>query len=97
MTNQASPSGNPHEPIRLTPTEANVLALLPTYRTLAGIGVELGIGRTTVKTHVQHIYKKLGATNRADAAHLAEQAGLLPEPEGAIRTASVIRTRFLHD
>jgi LuxR family maltose regulon positive regulatory protein len=55
-----------------------VLALLPTYRTLAAIGTELGIGRRTVETHVGNIYRKLGATNRAEAVELAESAGLLP-------------------
>jgi LuxR family transcriptional regulator, maltose regulon positive regulatory protein len=62
----------------LTPAESRVLGLLPTYRTLAAIGVELGIGRPTVKTHVENIYKKLGATTRAEAVQLAVTAGLLP-------------------
>jgi DNA-binding CsgD family transcriptional regulator len=65
-------------PARLTPAETRVLSLLPTYRTLAAIGTQLGIGRPTVKTHVENIYKKLGATNRAEAVNLAETAGLLP-------------------
>lgn len=56
------------------------MRLLPTYRTLAHIGDQLGIGRPTVKTHVQHIYRKLGATDRAEAVKLAEQAGLLRAP-----------------
>lgn len=64
--------------VDLTPTEATVLTLLPTHRTLAAIGDRLGVSRPTVKTHVQHIYKKLGATNRAEAVELAESAGLLP-------------------
>jgi DNA-binding CsgD family transcriptional regulator len=64
--------------VSLTPAEARVLALLTTYRTLTAIGNDLGIGRPTVKTHVQNIYKKLGATNRAEAVQLAESAGLLP-------------------
>ena len=62
----------------MTPSEAGVLSLLPTHLTLAAIGDHLGIGRPTVKTHVQHIYEKLGATNRAEAVELAENAGLLP-------------------
>lgn len=64
--------------IDLTPTEKAVLILLPTHRTLAAIGDRLGVRRPTVKTHVQHIYKKLGAANRAEAVELAESAGLLP-------------------
>jgi LuxR family maltose regulon positive regulatory protein len=64
--------------VSLTPAEARVLTLLTTYRTLSAIGTQLGIGRPTVKTHVENIYKKLGATNRAEAVKLAEDAGLLP-------------------
>jgi LuxR family maltose regulon positive regulatory protein len=56
------------------------MALLPTYRSLAAIGTQLGIGRPTVKTHVENIYKKLGATNRAEAVQIAETARLLPRP-----------------
>ena len=42
--------------------ETRVLLLLPTScRTLAAIGTELGVGRPTVKTHVENISKKLGA------------------------------------
>ena len=48
------------------------------YRTLAAIGTQLGIGRPTVKTHVENIYKKLGASTRAEAVELAETGGLLP-------------------
>ena len=62
----------------LTPAETRVLTLLTTYRTLAAIGSQLGIARPTVKTHVDNIYKKLGATKRAEAVKLAESAGLLP-------------------
>jgi LuxR family transcriptional regulator, maltose regulon positive regulatory protein len=74
--------------VHLTPSEGSVLALLPTHRTLAAIGAELGIGRPTVKTHVQHIYKKLGASNRAEAVQLAESAGLL-SAAGQIRQEGV--------
>ena len=64
--------------VSLTPAETRILKLLPTHRTLAAIGAQLGIGRPTVKTHIEHIYKKLGACNRADAVTRAEKAGLLP-------------------
>ena len=64
--------------VHLTPTETAVLTFLPTHQTLAAIGDHLGISRPTVKTHVQHIYKKLGATNRSEAVESAESAGLLP-------------------
>ena len=54
------------------------MALLATYRTLAAIGEELGIGRPTVKTHVQHIYEKLGVNTRAEAVRRAEAEGWIP-------------------
>ena len=60
----------------LTPTETRVLDLLATHRT-SRPAVTLGIGRPTVKTHLQHIYARLGATNRAEAVESAEGAGLL--------------------
>jgi len=67
--------------VRLTATETRVLQLLATYRTLGAIGDELGIARPTVKTHVQHIYKKLGVNTRAGAVQRAERAGLIPAQE----------------
>ncbi len=75
---RASRSRASRPAVHLTPTEAAVLTLLATHRTLAAIGDRLGISRPTVKTHVQHIYEKLGATNRAEAVDLAESARLLP-------------------
>jgi DNA-binding CsgD family transcriptional regulator len=67
--------------VSLTPAEIRVLTLLATYRTLAAIGDELGIGRPTVKTHVQHIYEKLGVNTRAGAVQRAECAGWIPARE----------------
>ena len=82
IANQPNPSRKTtsRKAVSLTPAETRVLTLLPTYRTLAAIGTQLGIGRPTVKTHVERIYKKLGATKRAEAVKLAERAGLLPDP-----------------
>ena len=82
ITDQPRPSqkNKSRKTVSLTPAEARVLTLLPTCRTLAAIGNLLGIGRPSVKTHVQNIYKKLGASKRAEAVKLAESAGLLPRP-----------------
>lgn len=60
-----------------TPAEKRILPLLATYMTLGGIADLLGVRRSTVKTHVVGIYKKLGATNRTQAVERAEQRGLL--------------------
>jgi DNA-binding NarL/FixJ family response regulator len=65
------------EPVRFTPAEARVLQLLATYLTLEGIADRLGVRRATVKTHVDRIYAKLGATSRAQAIERAEAGGFL--------------------
>ena len=82
ITNQPNTASKnvTREGASLTPAETRVLSFLPTYLTLAAIGTQLGIGRPTVKTHVENIYKKLGATKRAEAVQLAQTAGLLPRP-----------------
>jgi DNA-binding CsgD family transcriptional regulator len=79
------------EPIRLTPAEARVLPWLATYLTLEGIAKRLGVSRSTVKTHVVSIYKKLGVSTRTQAIEHAEEIGLLPEAgtAPAIRPAAL--------
>jgi DNA-binding CsgD family transcriptional regulator len=73
----------PRTSLSLTPAETRVLRLLATYRTLAAIGDELGIGRPTVKTHVQHIYEKLGVNTRSEAVQRAQMDGLLTNRDEA--------------
>jgi DNA-binding CsgD family transcriptional regulator len=51
----------------LTRREAQVLALLAQGATNAQIGERLVISAGTVKSHVRHILRKLGAANRAEA------------------------------
>ena len=103
ITSQPKPpnKNKSRKTVSLTPAETRVLTLLTTYQTLAGIGSQLGIARPTVKTHVQNIYKKLGATKRAEAVKLAESAGLLPD--GAVLMSrkdlgmALGQQRALHD
>jgi LuxR family transcriptional regulator, maltose regulon positive regulatory protein len=54
-----------------------VLSLLPTHLTLNAIADQVGRSRSTVKAHVEHIYKKLGASNRGEAVARARESGLL--------------------
>jgi DNA-binding CsgD family transcriptional regulator len=61
----------------LTPAESRVLALLPTHLTAEAIGERLGRRRSTVRTHICHIYKKLDARTRDEAVTRAQEAGLL--------------------
>ena len=65
-------------PYGLTGRELAVLRLLAAGRTNAQIGAELYISPKTAGVHVTNILRKLGVTNRVQAAALAERAGLLP-------------------
>jgi DNA-binding CsgD family transcriptional regulator len=64
-------------PYGLTGPELAVLDLLAAGRTNAQIGAELYISPKTAGVHVTSILRKLGVTNRVQAAALAERAGLL--------------------
>ena len=55
----------------LTPTEREVVKLLAEGLTNPQIAERLYIGRGTVKTHVAHIFAKLGVSTRAELASLA--------------------------
>jgi DNA-binding CsgD family transcriptional regulator len=64
-------------PYALTGRELAVLRLLAAGRTNTQIGAELYISPTTARVHVSNILRKLGVSNRVQAAALAERAGLL--------------------
>jgi DNA-binding CsgD family transcriptional regulator len=55
-----------------------VLQLLPTNLSIGAIGASLGMHRSTAKTHVAHIYRKLGVSHRADAVDVARIRSLVP-------------------
>ncbi|MEU4558566.1 helix-turn-helix transcriptional regulator [Actinoplanes sp. NPDC023936] len=63
--------------IALTGREVEVLQLIAAGHTNAQIGRQLYIGVNTVKTHVKHLFRKLGAEDRAGAVGNAFRAGLL--------------------
>jgi len=64
-------------PAGLTARESDVLALLAQGLPNKGIARQLGISPKTVGNHIERIYTKLGATNRAGAAMRAMQHGLV--------------------
>ncbi|HEY4277076.1 MAG TPA: LuxR C-terminal-related transcriptional regulator [Conexibacter sp.] len=70
--------GQARRPAALTAAERRVLPLLATHLTLAAIAQQLDVSRSTVKTHVANMYRKLGACSRAEAIEQARAAGLLP-------------------
>lgn len=59
---------------KLTPREKEILAYVINGLTNKEIGRELTLEEITVKIHVRNIYKKIGATNRADAVRISLQA-----------------------
>jgi LuxR family maltose regulon positive regulatory protein len=61
----------------LSEGELRVLRLLPSNLPAAEIGRELYLSFHTVKTHMRHIYAKLGVHSRTEAVELARRLGLL--------------------
>lgn len=64
------------EKLGLTERECDVLRLIVQGRTNSEIAAELYVSEATVKTHINHIFAKLGARDRAHAVVLAHQLGL---------------------
>jgi LuxR family maltose regulon positive regulatory protein len=62
---------------RLTPAEARVLAWLPTHLTAPQIAAELVLARSTVRSQITAVYRKLGVSSRAEAVSRAKALGLL--------------------
>ena len=71
----------PREPAQLgeplTQSETRVLRYLPTHMGVPGIAAELCLSANTVKTHLQHVYRKLGVHSRHEAVQRARAIGLL--------------------
>lgn len=64
----------------LTPRETEVLRRVAAGDANKQIAARLGIGESTVKTHLLRIYEKLGVDSRTRAVMLAIELGLLPTP-----------------
>jgi LuxR family maltose regulon positive regulatory protein len=61
----------------LSESEVRVLRYLPTNLSAPDIAGELYLGVSTVKTHIHHVYQKLGVHRRAEAVERARSLGLL--------------------
>jgi two-component system, NarL family, nitrate/nitrite response regulator NarL len=61
----------------LTDREGQILRLIASGKSLPEIAKELFLGVTTVKTHAQHLYQKLGVSDRAAAVAEAMRQGLI--------------------
>ena len=61
----------------MTPRESETLRLIAEGLSAPAIGDALHLSTATVKTHLQHIYAKLGVSERAAAVAEAMRRGLL--------------------
>jgi DNA-binding CsgD family transcriptional regulator len=86
-------SGDSAEPVYvgrlgLTDRESEVLGFIAAGWSNQEIGDALFISRKTVSVHASHIFDKLGAGNRSEAAAIAHRLGLdvdAPPPPGSVR------------
>ncbi|WP_374311740.1 LuxR C-terminal-related transcriptional regulator [Microbacterium sp.] len=65
----------------LTPRELELLAFLPSRLTIADIAARCFVSTNTVKTHLGHIYRKLGVSGRDAAIERAVELGLIDARE----------------
>jgi ATP/maltotriose-dependent transcriptional regulator MalT len=61
----------------LSQAETRVLRYLPTHLSAPEIADELYVSVNTVRTHMRHVYEKLGTHRRAEAVEQARALGLL--------------------
>jgi DNA-binding NarL/FixJ family response regulator len=63
--------------VQLTPRELATLRLLADGQSNKEIANALGISERTVKTHLGHLFEKLGVTSRTEAVKVATRRGLV--------------------
>jgi LuxR family maltose regulon positive regulatory protein len=74
----APQAARPQPPLQaLSDSEIRVLRYLPTNLSAAEIANERDVTLNTVKTHMRHLYEKLGTHTRADTVARARALGLL--------------------
>jgi HD-GYP domain-containing protein (c-di-GMP phosphodiesterase class II) len=64
----------------LTDREAAVLRLIAAGASANAVAAQLSIAPKTARNHIEHIYTKIGASNRTEAALFAVQHGLIGLP-----------------
>ena len=78
LLSRVAPLVNADSPVeRLTAREHEVLKLLTEGLSSKEIASSLSVGEQTIKTHLSHIYQKLGAVDRAQAVAIGLRRGLI--------------------
>ena len=67
----------PDNPWGLSPTEFDVLKFVAKGLSNAEVGRVMELERRTVRTHLSHVYKKMGVNSHVDAVVLALKAGIV--------------------
>jgi LuxR family maltose regulon positive regulatory protein len=82
--NRPAPPGGPPPPVEpLSDSEIRVLRYLPTHLSAPQIASELYVSHNTIRTHMRHLYAKLGTHRRFETVERARALGLLaPSPHG---------------
>lgn len=62
-----------HQELRLTPRQAEVLELLERGRSTRQIAAELHLSIETVRNHIRHLLRAMGAHSRLEAVAIANQ------------------------
>jgi two-component system, NarL family, response regulator DegU len=74
---QAQPPQKKENPWGLSPTEFEVLGYVAKGLSNAEVGQVMTMERRTVRTHLSHIYRKMGVNSHVEAVVLALRAGLV--------------------
>jgi DNA-binding NarL/FixJ family response regulator len=79
LADSSAPADPPRPSVleHLTDTELKVLTLVGSGRSNDEIAHELFVAETTVRTHIRHIFEKLGLKSRVQAVVLAYDCGLV--------------------
>src|SRR6266571_276392 len=76
--------GGPRSEFSLTSRENDILSLLSEGRSNREIAQALFLSEKTVKAHLAAIFRKLGVTNRTQAAMMAVRMGVGPVPDALV-------------
>jgi DNA-binding NarL/FixJ family response regulator len=74
---EAASSGDESRPTPLSKREREILQKVADGATTRQVATDLGISPHTVKTHLERIFEKLGANDRAQAVAIAIRTGLV--------------------